>query len=88
MLNEWAEGLRHDDRAEVAAAGRAILILIQEVERLHVHLWDQHLNATSPVTDIGTPLRAEPEVNESRPELERSLRSRLRARWQGSSPDA
>lgn len=44
LLDEWAEGLQRDDRPEVAAAGRAILMLVAEIERLHVHLWDSHLN--------------------------------------------
>jgi hypothetical protein len=29
-----------DGREEVAAAGRAILMLVEEVERLHVDLWN------------------------------------------------
>ena len=40
MLLRWGEGLRRDPREEVAAAGRAILMLVEEVERLHVELWN------------------------------------------------
>jgi hypothetical protein len=40
LLHRWGEGLRRDGREEVAAAGRAILMLIEEVERLHVDLWN------------------------------------------------
>ena len=40
MLHRWGEGLRRDEREEVAAAGRAILMLVEEVERLHVELWN------------------------------------------------
>jgi hypothetical protein len=61
-LRRWGEGLTRDGREEVAAAGRAILMLVEEVERLHVDLW----NATrlfpqeqQPGTDTQTP-RAEP----------------------------
>src|SRR5262245_39972593 len=36
VLNRWGTGLQTDARAEVAAAGRAILLLIDEIERLHV----------------------------------------------------
>jgi hypothetical protein len=80
-LSRWAEGLRHDDRAEVAAAGRAILMLVDEVERLHVLLWDRRLNGENAVTEAPASEETEPEVPESPPELEASLRSRLRARW-------
>lgn len=38
-LRQWGEGLTRDARKEVAAAGRAILMLADEVERLHVDLW-------------------------------------------------
>jgi hypothetical protein len=39
MLRRWGEGLTNDDREEVRAAGRAILMLSDEVERLHIDLW-------------------------------------------------
>jgi hypothetical protein len=39
-LGRWGEGLTHDGREEVAAAGRAILMLVEEIERLHVDLWN------------------------------------------------
>jgi hypothetical protein len=39
-LRRWGEGLTGDPREEVAAAGRAILMLAEEVERLHVDLWN------------------------------------------------
>jgi hypothetical protein len=45
LLGRWAEGLQYDRRAEVAAAGKAILMLIEEVERLHVVVWDGRLNS-------------------------------------------
>ena len=88
LLNQWAEGLQHDERAEVSAAGRAILMLIEEVERLHVHLWDQQLNPPVRVEEGLVVPSAENDGIETRPELEPSLRRRLRARWQGSSVDA
>lgn len=43
VLRGWGEGLERDQRHEVAAAGRAILMLIDEIERLHVLAWDRHL---------------------------------------------
>jgi hypothetical protein len=44
MLAKWAAGLREDPRAEVAAAGRAIEMLIDEVERLNVLIWERRLD--------------------------------------------
>ena len=44
LLGKWAEGLQRDQRAEVAASGKAILMLIEEIERLHVVVWDGRLN--------------------------------------------
>jgi hypothetical protein len=46
LLGKWAEGLQRDQRAEVAASGKAILMLIEEIERLHVVIWDGRLNPT------------------------------------------
>lgn len=45
LLAKWAAGLRGDARAEVAAAGRAIELLIDEVERLNVLLWQGPLSS-------------------------------------------
>ena len=38
-LRLWAEGLARDERDEVRAAARAILLLIDDVESLHMDLW-------------------------------------------------
>jgi hypothetical protein len=43
VLGQWAAGLRADPREELAAAGRAIELLIEEIERLHVLLWERQL---------------------------------------------
>jgi len=97
LLDQWAHGLQRDERAEIAAAGRAIAMLVEEVERLHVLLWDRRLypetdgdgaalaadgdgDGVAP-SDEGAPDEAQ------RPELERSLLGRLRARWEGVSLD-
>ena len=39
MLRRWGEGLGDDPREELRAAGRAIQLLIEEIEHLHVDLW-------------------------------------------------
>lgn len=43
ILRRWGAGLEGDLREEVSAAGRAILLLIEEIERLHVLVWDKRL---------------------------------------------
>lgn len=59
LLGKWAEGLQRDQRAEVAASGKAILMLIEEIERLHVVIWDERLNpAREPESE---PERRQPE---------------------------
>lgn len=40
MLGAWGAGLSADARDEVRAAGKAIVLLIDEIERLHVDLWN------------------------------------------------
>jgi hypothetical protein len=54
QLRRWGAGLQQDPRLEVSAAGRAIVLLIEEIERLHVLVWDRRLyppeGADLPVT--------------------------------------
>ena len=54
LLRRWGEGLEHDTREELRAAGRAILLLIEEIEHLHVDLWSER-----------SPAAAEPELPSS-----------------------
>jgi hypothetical protein len=68
MLRRWGEGLQADGREELRAAGRAILLLIEEVERLHVELWRDR------PADLGD----EPPAEADEVEVESSLLSRLR----------
>ena len=80
LLRRWGEGLADDSRDELRAAGRAIQLLIEEIERLHVDLW----NERSPAP--------EPEAVIEEQDLPASLRSRLglfgrrRGEEQGASP--
>ena len=56
ILRNWGEGLSADPRDEVQAAGRAITLLVEEIERLNVDLW----NARAQVPpDLFTPDREE-----------------------------
>ena len=41
ILRIWGEGLAGDQRDEVKAAGRAITMLVEEIERLNVDLWNE-----------------------------------------------
>lgn len=42
LLRCWGDGLVGDAREEVRAADRAIVLLVEEIERLHVDLWNEH----------------------------------------------
>ncbi len=82
ILRTWGEGLLNDGRAEVGAAGRAILLLIEEIERLNVDLW--HAGRLEATEDA-------PEATSEKPaeEVGSALRRRLGAfRYQTPSPPA
>jgi hypothetical protein len=68
QLRRWGTGLQHDPREEVSAAGRAIVLLIEEIERLHVAAWDRRLYPEEPPAPLDGP------------DLPLSLRQRLRLR--------
>jgi hypothetical protein len=55
-LRRWGEGLRQAGGEEYAAAGRAILMLIEEIEQLHIDLWHarQQLGRTVPLSQDET----------------------------------
>lgn len=84
VLSQWASGLEHDARVEVAAAGRAILLLIEEIERLHVHSWAQQLYPEPPPA----PDHAHSSAAGLRPRLFETLRAQLRRRSADASPQA
>ena len=69
QLRRWGSGLQHDLREEVSAAGRAIVLLIEEIERLHVVAWDRRLYPDEP-----------PVPSLESDDLPLSLRRRLRQR--------
>jgi hypothetical protein len=74
-LRRWGHGLEDDERDEIRSAGRAIILLIEEIERLHIDLW--HARA-----DDGALPEAEAEPPPELPaeELHTSLATSLRAR--------
>ena len=65
VLRAWGAGLAADSRDEVRAAGKAIVLLIEEIDHLYVELWHERDGS-----------RAEPEPPVEN--LERTLRERIR----------
>lgn len=49
MLRSWGAGLSTSARDELRAAGKAILMLIDEVERLQVDVWNARAALNQPV---------------------------------------
>lgn len=81
-LSRWSASLQGDARAEVAAAGRAIAMLVEEVDRLQ-----RLIRLTGAVDALSS--EPEPEASEPEPEPEperaltpeqRSFRERLVSR--------
>ena len=52
ILRSWGIGLASDDREELRAAGKAITVLIEEIDWLQVDLW----NARAVEREPGEPL--------------------------------
>jgi hypothetical protein len=83
LLRRWGDGLTVDDREEVRAAGRAILMLSDEIERLHIDLWHARDAHRDEADETGEP--DEPEAVETPPEpipatsLVATLRGRIAA---------
>ena len=69
-LRRWGEGLRELGSEELAAAGRAILLLLEEIERLHIEMWHER---ESPSAELEKTARNEAQ-------LATTLRDRLRWR--------
>jgi hypothetical protein len=81
-LQSWAEGLLRDERSELRAAAKAILLLIEEIEHLHVDLWHAR-DGESEESAIVPDVAAEDDVPEvPASTLREALARRLRdARW-------
>ena len=63
ILRSWGLGLASDDREELRAAGKAITVLIDEIDRLQVDLWNARV--VEPVA-----VEPEPAAREREPEPE------------------
>lgn len=77
-LRGWGAGLAGDGRDELRAAGKAILILVEEIERLQVDVWHaRETRLDGAESWIGD--RSEPEMDDDPAEPE-SLDSTLKGR--------
>lgn len=87
ILRSWGVGLSSDGREELRAAGKAITILVEEIERLHVELWHAKAAGSRPSIDEAPPEVAPAPSSQA---LATSLRDRIRAaiapRHQESDP--
>ena len=89
VLARWAVGLRADARDELAAAGRAIELLIEEIERLHVLLWGQQLYPAEPagtLENVWARAADPPEPEAASDDVGATLRKRLLRRFHSESP--
>jgi hypothetical protein len=71
LLRAWGAGLATDERDEVRAAGKAITLLVDEIDRLNIDLWNLRAGDQPP------PL---PPADVTEPALGSALRDRLRRR--------
>jgi hypothetical protein len=77
ILRTWGTGLGGDGREELRAAGKAIVMLVDEIERLHVERW--HARAASVADGDGPDEAVERPVEAvSSQALASSLRDRIR----------
>ena len=76
-LRAWGVGLATDEREEVRAAGKAITLLVDEIDRLNIDLWN--LRAGEEPADPAKPAddEAAASVDHS---IGTALRDRLRRR--------
>jgi hypothetical protein len=75
-LKHWGEGLAVDEREEVRAAGKAILMLVEEIEHLHVELW--HLRMTQAGSAEESDAKQAPLEDRVEPQLDLTLTRRMR----------
>jgi hypothetical protein len=88
-LRSWGAGLSGDGRDELRAAGKAILILVEEIDRLQVDLW-RHRDGDASTGDGKSAAPAEtfgdvPSTEEPEGGLDSTLRGRV-GRLLGTRP--
>ena len=84
-LRGWGAGLSDDARDEVRAAGRAILLLVAEIEHLQVELWNERAEVSGSLLDgpsdsvaVAVAVDARAREHEARSEIEGPLWRRIR----------
>jgi len=58
ILRSWGAGLASDDREELRAAGKAITVLIEEIDHLQVDLWSARVERPAPAAPVEPPVAA------------------------------
>ena len=79
-LRSWGTGLAADGRDELRAAGKAIVILVEEIERLQVDVWhprDAPVDQGPAAPDVAPPAERRQRDEES-DSLDSTLRGRVR----------
>jgi hypothetical protein len=71
QLRAWGSGLAANGSDDLRATGKAILLLIEEIERLHIDLWNAKSAQEEEQPD---PSEVEDQVQAS---MDRTLRARL-----------
>jgi hypothetical protein len=71
QLRAWGSGLAANGSDDLRATGKAILLLIEEIERLHIDLWNAK---SAQEDDQPDPSEVEDPVQAS---MDRTLRARL-----------
>jgi hypothetical protein len=90
-LRRWGEALVDDPRAEVRAAGKAILLLAAEIERLQLELWHARLGIRTAndaeLAESAPDAAADPGRDDHQPEELPSVLARLASRARRLQPD-
>jgi hypothetical protein len=79
LLRRWGDGLVGDPREEMRAAGRAIVMLVEEVERLQVYPGSER-------SLQGAAVALDDEAGADDPDLQSSLGARLLSLVVGAKP--
>jgi hypothetical protein len=76
-LRSWGERLRQGGGEEYAAVGRAILMLVEEIDRLHIELWHARMQPSEqapPATEQAVEVHEEPVASSLHGRLQKVLR--------------
>jgi len=80
-LRSWGERLRQGGGEESVAVGRAILMLVEEIDRLHIELWHARMDAR-----VAEPAAPDATVAPEEEPVTTSLHGRLRRALRREEP--